>query len=80
MVQSWKRLENPLYDIYLEPVIDLGELSKYATEYNCNYVVIDKERILEGGTPEEHELARIGATTHYDVYRNLKVDFFDAEE
>lgn len=80
MVQSWKRLENPLYDLYLEPVIDLGELSEYATEYNCNYVVIDKERILTGGTPEEHELARIGATTHYDVYRNLKVDFFDEEE
>ena len=77
MVQSWKRLENPLYDLYTEPVMNVDKLSEYATEYYCNYVVLDKERILEGGKPEDLGLTRIGSTEHYDVYRNEKVDFFD---
>lgn len=77
MVQSWKRLENPLYDLYMEPIIDVGELSELATEYYCNYVVIDKERILKGGDPIDHGLTRIGETENYLVYRNEKVDFFD---
>ena len=77
MVQSWKRLENPLYDLYMEPIIDVDELSRLATEYYCNYVVIDKERILKGGDPIDLGLTRIGETENYLVYRNEKVDFFD---
>ena len=77
MVQSWKRLENPLYDLYTEPVMDVEKLSEYATEYYCNYVILDKERILEGGNPKDHGLTKIGETEHYDIYRNEKVDFFD---
>lgn len=77
MVTSWKRNENALYDIYMQPIIDLEELSVVSTEYYCNYVILDKERILTGGKPEEYELEKIGETEHYDVYRNQKVDFWD---
>jgi len=77
MVMSWKRLENPLYDLYSEPIMDVDKLSEYATEYYCNYVVLDKERILKGGKPEDLGLTLIGETEHYDIYRNEKVDFFD---
>lgn len=77
MVSSWMRNENPLYDLYMEPIMDLKLLSDLATEYYCNYVVIDKERILTGGTTEKFELLKIGETEHYDVYRNNRVDFWD---
>ena len=77
MVQSWMRLDNPLYDLYAEPIMDVEKLAQYATEYNCNYVILDRERILENGKPEDLGLTRIGATDHYDIYRNEKVDFFD---
>lgn len=77
MVQSWKRLENPLYDLYTEPIMDVEQLSELSTEYYCNYVILDKERILINGKPEDYELIEIGQTMNYIVYRNLKVDFFD---
>ena len=48
IVQSWVKADNELYDLYAEPVMDLDRLSEVATEYYCNYVIIEKERILEG--------------------------------
>lgn len=77
MVSTWKRDENALYDVYMQPIIDLQELSDCSTDYYCNYVVMDKERILTGGKPEDYELIKIGETEHYDVYRNQRVDFWD---
>ena len=77
IVQSWVKADNELYDLYAEPVMDLDRLSEVATEYYCNYVIIDKERILEGRKPEDLGLTRIAQTEHYEVYRNEKVDFFD---
>lgn len=77
IVQSWVKADNELYDLYAEPVMDVDRLSELATEYYCNYVIIDKERILEGSKPEDLGLTRIAQTQHYDIYRNEKVDFFD---
>ena len=57
--------------------MDVDRLSELATQYYCNYVIIDKERILEGGKPEDLGLTKIAQTEHYDIYRNEKVDFFD---
>jgi len=77
IVQSWVKADNELYDLYAEPVMDVDRLSELATEYYCNYVIIDKERILKGSKPEDLGLTRIAQTKHYDIYRNEKVDFFD---
>lgn len=77
MVESWVKSENALYDLYIQPIIDVEQLSELATEYYCNYVIMDKEKILTGGTMQEYEMKKIGETEHYDVYRNEKVDFFD---
>ena len=77
IVQSWVKADNELYDLYAEPVMDVDRLSELATQYYCNYVIIDKERILEGGKPEDLGLTKIAQTEHYDIYRNEKVDFFD---
>ena len=77
IVQICVKADNELYDLYAEPVMDLDRLSEVATEYYCNYVIIEKERILEGSKPEDLGLTRIAQTQHYDIYRNEKVDFFD---
>jgi len=79
LVSSWIHEDNEMYELYAKPVTDVEELSECATRYYCNYVILEKERILEGGRPEDYEMLKIGETAHYDVYRNTKVDFFDVE-
>ncbi|MCR5399905.1 MAG: hypothetical protein K6E68_10290 [Lachnospiraceae bacterium] len=74
MVDTWKRLDNPLYDEYMRPVMRADELAIQATEYNCHYCIIDKEKELEGDlSGEGFEL--FGETEHFLVYRNKSVPF-----
>lgn len=77
IVYQWLINENQLYRLYMEPTMDLQKLSDLSTEYYCNYVVLDKGRILTGGEIEDFELNLIGETEHYNVYRNTRVDFWD---
>lgn len=77
MVDTWVSYDNALYDMYTQPVMELDKLSDCATEYYCNYIILDKERILEGGSPQDYEMIKIGETENYDVYRNVRVDFWD---
>lgn len=79
MVSTWVKDDNAMYDLYLQPEINLEELSDLSIEFYCNYIILDKERILTGGTPEDYEMIKIGETEHYDVYRNMKVDFWDRD-
>lgn len=69
--------ENPIFLMYREQNTDLETFVDLVSENYCNYVIFEKERVLEGGKPEEFDLIKIGETTHYDVYRNMNVDFFD---
>jgi len=80
MVASWLKYENAMYDLYTMPQMDMEELSRLAEEYYCNYIVLDKERVLTNGKPEDYDMILIGETLHYNVYRNKKVPFWDAEE
>lgn len=79
LVSSWKKNENPLYDLYASDyVMDMEQLSEYATEYYCNYVILEKDRDLSAD-PETVELKLVGETDSCRVYRNLKVDFWDMQ-
>lgn len=76
LVDSWLKYDNALYDMYAGEEMDVVELSDTATEYLCNYVVLEKDRELIGN-PKDVELIYFGETDNYVVYRNEKVDFFD---
>lgn len=77
LVSEWVRDQSPLYGLYLQDEIELQELSDYATEAYCAYVVLMNDKDLLGGKPEDYELMKIGETDSYDVYRNLRVEFWD---
>lgn len=83
MVAAWDAwlwyTPNELYDLYIQPTMDLQQLSDISTDMYCNYVVLEKTKELIGGEPADFELMKIGETQHYDVYRNLRVDFWDRE-
>lgn len=79
MVSEWVRYESPLYNLYLQDEIELQELSDYATDSYCNYVILKNDKKLVGGDPQDFELMKIGETENYDVYRNQRVDFWDRE-
>jgi len=79
MVAAWLKEENAMYDLYAENVMDLEKLSETSVDYYCNYIILEKDRVLTNGTPEDYEMIKIGETLHYDVYRNKKVDFWDAQ-
>lgn len=74
MVDSWKKLDNPLYNEYVMPVMRADVLSEQATEYNCHYCIIDKDKEIEGDL-KEYSMQFVGQTEHYLVYRNLTVPF-----
>jgi len=79
MIYTWVINENQLYLLYREETMDLKKLSDLSTDYYCNYVVLEKDRVLTGGKPEDFELSKIGETKNYDVYRNNRVDFWDRD-
>jgi len=76
MVESWKRLYNPLYELYMSSEIPADELTQYSNEYLCNYVIIDKEKGVTGSL-EDYNMTLVGETTNYEVYRNLNVPMWD---
>ncbi len=76
LVDSWKKLDNPLFNEYMKPVMDAEELSHQAVEYNCNYCIINKSCTIDG-KPEAFNMELIGETEHYEVYRNHDVPFKD---
>ena len=79
MVETWLKDDNAMYDLYIQPEMDLGELSELAEEYYCNYIILEKDHVLTGGKPEDYDIIKIGETENYDVYRNTRVDFWDQD-
>lgn len=78
LVDSWLKYDNALYELYAGEEMDVGLLSDLATEYNCNYVVLERDRELIG-EPNEVQLILFGETENYLIYRNERVAFFDQE-
>ena len=69
MVDSWKKLDNPLFELYMCPNMPADRLSKYATNYLCSYIILDKEKEVIGDITD-YNFELYGTTEHYLVYKN----------
>ena len=72
MVDSWKKLDNPLYNLYVSPNMPADKLSQYATDYQCNYIILDKEAEVIGDLTD-YGMEYVTSTENYDVYSNSKM-------
>lgn len=71
MVDTWKKADNELFDLYMSPVIPADRLVKSATDYQCDYVIISREEVIDGDVTD-YGLKEVGATDNYVVYSNLE--------
>ena len=69
MVDSWKKADNALYDMYASGHLPAEELAKCATDYLCDYVIVSEDETIEGD-PVKYGLVRCGAVGEYTVYEN----------
>lgn len=76
MVSAWKRIDNPLFELYMSPNMPADELSRLSSEYYCNYVIIEKEKGTVGELTD-YNMTYVGETENYTVYRNNNVPFWD---
>lgn len=74
MVDSWKKLDNPLYNLYVSPNMPADKLSMYATDYTCQYLILEKDAEVIGDL-KDYGVEYMTSTENYDVYRNTNVDF-----
>ena len=72
MVDSWKKLDNPLFDLYMSPNMPADRLTQYATDYQCHYIIVDKESEIIGQL-SDYGMSYVDSTDNYDVYRNENV-------
>lgn len=76
MVDSWKRLDNPLYNLYMSPCMPASDLAKSATDYSCHYIVVDRDADILGDI-RDFDFAEYGSTENYIVYRNNNVPLWN---
>ncbi|MBQ0028129.1 MAG: hypothetical protein KBS96_05950 [Lachnospiraceae bacterium] len=79
MVDSWKKLDNPLFELYMSPNMPADKLTQYATEYYCNYLILEKDAEVIGDL-SDYGVDYMTSTENYDVYRNTNVPFWDRQE
>ncbi len=70
MVESWKRLDNELFDIYMGHDIYADRLVSVSTDYQCDYVIVGRDKNVIGDVTD-YGLKEIGSTMNYIVYSNL---------
>ena len=70
MVDSWKRADNELFDIYMGRDIYADRLVSLSTGYQCDYVIIGQDDNVIGDVTD-YGLREIGRTQNYIVYSNL---------
>ena len=68
IVESWLREENDMYNLYLKQLMPADELAEMAERYYCNYVVLERERQVDGRL-EDYGMSLVGETDNYLVYR-----------
>ena len=78
MVDAWKKLDNPLFELYMSPNMPADLLTRYSNEYFCHYVIIEKEKGTVGNLTD-FGMVQIGETENYLVYRNENIAFADDE-
>lgn len=75
IVESWKKYDNSLYNMYAGSAMNADELSKCATDYYCNYVILEKVREVNGSLADAG-LTLYGETDNYLIYVNENVPLF----
>jgi len=73
LAPDWIYGDHPLREVLNQEEIKISQLIRLATEYKCQYIIIEKEKILIGNLEKENVI-QIGETANYDIYRNLQVD------
>ena len=70
MVSTWKRVENPLFDLYMAHEMNADKLAQYATDYWCDYVILADDDVIIGD-PADYGLEEYGRVGEFTVYKNL---------
>ena len=70
MVASWKRAENPFFDLYMSHNKPADMLARYATEYQCEYIILDAKDDIVGDVTD-YGLEEYGRVNDYIIYKNL---------
>jgi hypothetical protein len=73
LAPDWKYGDHPLRTLMNSEVIAAGKLAKLATEYDCHYIVLEKDKRIQGNL-EKMNIIKIGETQNYYIYRNTSVD------
>ena len=73
LAPDWNYGDHPLRQLMNQERIPAGRLASLATEYNCHYIILHKDKEILGNL-ESQELVRVEETEHYDIYRNNRVD------
>ena len=66
-------LDTGIYKIMREDTIDLDALSPLLTEYNCQYLILNKS-VPYTGDPQKNGLTKIADIEAYELYRNEAVE------
>lgn len=75
---EWNWDTHPIYKVMRESTIDLDALAPLLTEYNVQYLVLNRN-VPTAGDPESNGLTKITTIEAYDVYRNMAVEIFKKE-
>ena len=70
---EWNWDTHPIYKIMREDTIDLDALSPLLTEYNCQYLILNKS-VPYTGDPQKNGLTKIADIEAYELYRNEAVE------
>lgn len=76
---EWNWDTHPIYKIMREDTIDLDALSPLLTEYNCQYLILNKS-VLYTGDPQKNGLTKIADIEAYELYRNEAVEIAKKKE
>lgn len=74
LVNSWDTADHPLYEVMSEEILDVEELAELVELYACNYVILNKEKEVDGDLAEAG-IEWFGETDTHVVYWCSKVPF-----
>ncbi len=69
LAPDWIYGDHPLRQLMNQEEIPSKKLAEIAAQYNCDYIILSKEKKLVGEL-EPIKMVKIGETKHYDIYRN----------
>ncbi|MFI3213244.1 MAG: hypothetical protein R3Y24_07865 [Eubacteriales bacterium] len=73
LVNGWEWGDHELHIMMTEDIVDVETLVTTAEEYACNYIILEKDRPLDGDT-EKNNLLLVGETSNYLVYQCVNVE------